>query len=382
MSERFTVVKAAVRRVGAAGAGVLLLVVPLAVGGQTRLTVGTREACASCTLLLDTLAVVGRNDPFGDVRHVDVAIRNSRGEIIVGHVGSGTLSVYSAAGTFSRTVGRRGQGPGEFQSILALKLGRNDTLHVFDAGNGRRSVYTPDFRLVRTTRLPNSFVRNQVVLLGGDRVVVNATIRTQERVGLPLHLVDADLGIVRSFGSPERTAIVRRSSTADSRVLVPSASGALWSAELPRYRIERWSESGRLELLLEKQTDWPASAPPDGSPDEFKPRPEVRALWDDGVGRLWVFVLVADANWRGGLEPLTRDGVTIGFQVGDPGRLFDTIVDVIDTSTGQLVASRRLDSYVSWVGEDGEIVVGGREPDGTEYLQFTRAVLRGAPSTR
>ncbi|UCC72305.1 MAG: hypothetical protein JSV86_18355 [Gemmatimonadota bacterium] len=69
----------------------------------------------------------------------------SDGRIVIADMVGHHLRFYSPGGVYERTVGREGQGPGEFgNGRLALFLGPGDTLVVYDRANSRANVVTPD----------------------------------------------------------------------------------------------------------------------------------------------------------------------------------------------------------------------------------------------
>ena len=45
--------------------------------------------------------------------------------------------------------------------------------------------------------------------------------------------------------------------------------------------------------------------------------------------------------------PVRRNGAVVDYMLGDPSRLYDTIIDVIDPSIPRLLASTRLDAIVT-----------------------------------
>jgi len=54
------------------------------------------------------------------------------------------IRVFGPDGTYLHAIGRRGQGPGEFEGAWELDMGSGDTLTVLDDGNMRYSVFGPD----------------------------------------------------------------------------------------------------------------------------------------------------------------------------------------------------------------------------------------------
>jgi hypothetical protein len=77
------------------------------------------------------------------------------GQIVVANAGSGELRFFGTDGSFVRSVGRTGQGPGEFAqtSSLRLCLSGDGRILVEDQGNSRINVYSFDGQFLRTVRL-------------------------------------------------------------------------------------------------------------------------------------------------------------------------------------------------------------------------------------
>ncbi len=84
----------------------------------------------------------------------DVAI-GPRGRLYVGQRVDGYVRVHAADGTFDGTIGRRGEGPGEFQSVGSISIDSTG-LWVFDSGNQRMSRFDLDGTLVDEERWPTA----------------------------------------------------------------------------------------------------------------------------------------------------------------------------------------------------------------------------------
>ena len=85
-------------------------------------------------------------DRIGDVR-----LLGDGGILVVNH-GSTEIRVYDAAGAYLRTIGARGDGPGEFQGISNV-LPQGDSLFVFDGRLRRVSIFGVDGSLRATRQL-------------------------------------------------------------------------------------------------------------------------------------------------------------------------------------------------------------------------------------
>jgi hypothetical protein len=87
-------------------------------------------------------------------------VRLSDGRIVVANGGSRELRFYTGDGAFVRSVGRRGDGPGEFQGLRWVRRLRGDSLITFDFRQMRFAVFDSSgafargFRLLSTTEVP------------------------------------------------------------------------------------------------------------------------------------------------------------------------------------------------------------------------------------
>jgi len=70
----------------------------------------------------------------------DVAV-NGKGDIYVADRQLNEVREYDREGRYLLTIGRKGQGPGEFQSIRTLSVNKQNDLFVYDNGLGRISIY-------------------------------------------------------------------------------------------------------------------------------------------------------------------------------------------------------------------------------------------------
>jgi hypothetical protein len=80
------------------------------------------------------------SDPRYEFPSGVLATRLSGGQLIVSVFAASDLRVYDRAGHFVRTIGREGQGPGEFEGIGLMCRVRGDSLLVVDRNDRRLSV--------------------------------------------------------------------------------------------------------------------------------------------------------------------------------------------------------------------------------------------------
>ena len=77
----------------------------------------------------------------------------SDGRIVVANGGSQELRFFDKTGTWIRSIGRSGSGPGEFNSLGWLHVGTADSLLTYDWGQLRVSVFSPDGQYERSYML-------------------------------------------------------------------------------------------------------------------------------------------------------------------------------------------------------------------------------------
>ncbi|HUG38889.1 MAG TPA: 6-bladed beta-propeller [Longimicrobiales bacterium] len=93
------------------------------------------------------------------------AVRLSDGRIVVANGGTNELRFYDATGRHLRSVGREGEGPGEFRDLQRVWQLRGDSLLAYDFFPARLSVFSPTGEFARSLRVIAPDGR-QVVVLG------------------------------------------------------------------------------------------------------------------------------------------------------------------------------------------------------------------------
>ena len=94
--------------------------------------------------------------PGGYLGDVDAIAADSRGNIYILDGTTQEIQVFDAEGAHLRTLGGRGQGPGEFREALGPAIAQGDTLWVADGQAPRYSNFAPDGTLIgtRIRRMP------------------------------------------------------------------------------------------------------------------------------------------------------------------------------------------------------------------------------------
>jgi hypothetical protein len=330
---------------------ILLAVLSSTLEAQT--VIPDRQTCVDCRIEFRTAVRLGSPDGPGAIpgRFSSMAI-DAFGRYWVAFQDASIL-VYDRHGRFVRSVGRRGQGPGEFASGVFL-MPAADSMVAFDNGNVRVTVIGPDFVPGRSAPMPGP-VTAAAAAKWPTRVVVNATWGRPESAGWPLHMLD--LGgpaatLLASFG-PGSGELRPGQAGRHAQVLTGSPDGTVWSGDRTRYRVTEWTHAGELQRSLIRQPDWfGASTGMMGGPAR-PPEPAMTGIRLDSVGRLWVVTRIPAQNWRAawqGIDVPQGRGEISAARLPDPTTLYDSMIEVIDTRSDRVIARQRAGSAYIPIG--------------------------------
>jgi hypothetical protein len=321
-------------------------------------------SCPACGLELRRIAVLGTADGPGALDGEPSSVRrDGDGRYFVTQfVVFNAIQIFDQSGRHIRTVGREGAGPGEFRGIAAADV-HADSLFVFDNGNVRLSVFTPDLTLARTERLHGAMTYRGVVLSDGA-VVINAVVPTSEGVGFPLHLLRDGAAPV-SFGSVDGGALVSPSPVPLMRAVAATRDGGVWATPRTRYEVDRWNAQGEWMGRLVRRAGWFTPYTNRTVGGNEPPEPFLFAVREIAPGRLMTLTGVPKSDYTRRLGPPVRISQR-GNPIYDLTRkqdLFDTVVEVLDAENGRLLYSRRLEAYLIGFADDNHIY-GYRLDDG------------------
>ena len=157
---------------------------------------GDELTCPACVITVDSVLTIGGLDGPG-LEVIDEVSRvavDRMGRVLVSVYRSPEISVFDSTGTFLRTFGRSGEGPGEYQFINHVNAGPR-YIHVFDMRG--RTVLDYDLGFVRADPFPARRVYSHV--LESEDVAFTGVVPTRASAGHPLHVLSLP-GELESFG--------------------------------------------------------------------------------------------------------------------------------------------------------------------------------------
>jgi hypothetical protein len=126
---------------------------PIVVSAFLFLAVGAKAQ--TLTLRQDLRIGEAAGEPAYEFSRVSWIVVGSEGTMYVVNGGSSSIRVFSTQGKFVREIGRRGNGPGEFQFFNSLSLS-GDTLYVVDGRSRRVTLMDTSGKLLTTWNIESN----------------------------------------------------------------------------------------------------------------------------------------------------------------------------------------------------------------------------------
>jgi hypothetical protein len=213
-----------------------------------------------------------------------------------------------------------------------------DTLLVVESGN--LQFFKPDSTFIRSTKNASTVVSIAPFL--GQYFLVRGRLSTPDGIARPLHVLDHNGLVLRSFGD----------GFSNTTIAAPTSGASAWVAWMDRYELVHIDTAGKVLARLQRNAPWlPADRP---SYWDYKgpPLPSLSALRVASDGLLWLLGHEPGPRWREAIPEIRSDGTI------DPTRmqievLRNSVVEVMDPRAGRLVATAKFPGYiVGFVGDD------------------------------
>lgn len=221
---------------------------------------------------VDTAAVLRLGGDGGDLDlfGVTATLQAADGSIVVADRGNHRILFFNRSGELERSIGREGEGPGEFKSINVLSLAWSDSLLVWDGRLRRLSVLDPSGVFVRSLPLQttDSVPFASVVDVYADgSLVANGFVDTgdtpittgRRSYEVPVYHFDRDGVFIQRTGRFPTGESYFEALNGGFRVgpalfgataLRAAAGNRLLAASADRYELRFYEPSGELSLVV------------------------------------------------------------------------------------------------------------------------------------
>jgi hypothetical protein len=366
--------------------GIVAASVPILAGAQERVDLGDTVACEGCFVTLERVSVV--YDETGEAGMSPPApqamLITSSGNLFLTTTNPFRPLHFDDRGAFVGTLGTEGQGPGEYQMPMWLAQGPGDTVWAFDPALQRRTAWSPDGEFLATRALPADLPH--AVVLNDGELILTGPVMSEPSFGRPLHRVSREGEIVESFGELVEFEAGGHRPGWIRRVLARSGDGGFWASHRTKYSVEKFAQDGALVGSFERSVGWFPPRDPSESTTlaEDGPQPTIRSIVEDDQGFLRILISLPDPRWEEGLgerelQPGFEAAGVYHTPVLNHGRVYDFVIEIIDPTSGAVLASQRNDGYaVGWV--DAEHVATYREDEfDIPIIEVFRVEMGGRP---
>ena len=312
-----------------------------------------------------------QGDPIYQLFQVEGARRLQDGRIAVANAGSGEIRVFDSEGRFQAAHGRKGEGPGEFESPTLVGTLGGDTLVVVDDQLRRISLVHPQEGFLESTRVsddlgggayPQGMFADRTVVMGGGFYFSSAggielSSGFSRRV-TNYQSADLDGELVTDFGEfPGSEFFMQVQDQGGGSIsmmarLIPFGKHAMHTVGPERFyyasgdhwEIQAFDPAGELQRIIRlardpmpvrsedleaqiqeeiSQSDDASEAPGIRAGFEEMPVPEVMpafaGLHADVLGYLWVEVYRRPGDDTPAFDILDPDGALVGHATLPPG---------------------------------------------------------------
>ena len=320
-------------------------------------------SCATCEIRLHMVAVLGAGLEKGNPTWSATVARDTIGRYwIAPTTDPGEITVLSSTGTYVATVGRRGDGPGEYHDILQVFNAGAGVMGVVE--NSRITLLDTAFQVTATIRVAGPIWR----AAAGPRSTVLVAYHAAGAADYPLHMFSHHGRHLSEFGAD----VARPTNQwTDPREIAPAVGEAFWTARLNSYTLERYGYSGRSMTQWQRRVPWYRDFH-DGA-EHRTSRALLTALQERSPSQLWSLIYIRTPVTSGSSAvSLEETAITPDFH-----RLSaesDYIVELLDVKRNRAVAAGRGEVLRGFV--DSDQIYGVREAqDGNYVIHVWRLLL-------
>jgi hypothetical protein len=229
-------------------------------------------------------------------------VRDSLGNIYILDSGNNRVQKLNPEGKYLKTIGRKGQGPGEFQEAYSMDIDEKDDLFVL--GSGRIEVFSSGGRPLKTIKL-SDFYTMRIRLLKAGLIAriryqsLKMVMKQGKKLPYLLDVIDQKGKIKFAFGDPTDYGDRVTSYYANQFKLDTDSEKNICLSFWQQNRIEKYSPDGKILWRADRPLNFGTDVIEKGSIDRKRGNQGIqpkmnsvsRGIAADGQGRIWVVTL-------------------------------------------------------------------------------------------
>ncbi len=334
--------------------------------------IDSTNACQECTIVAEHILTLGGAQDSVAVYGIPPLVRSKHhASYYLITMPPTQIAVYDSAGVLKHLIGRSGRGPGEFTTLTRIVIGPSDSVLALDDFGRRASIFDPSDSFIRSfvLKVAQTAASSAHWLADGSFLVGGLTL-AEGRAGFPLHRLNPEGDVVRSFGAypavydPAYDVRGMRRSTI--------RHDTLWATRIDRYAIDVLSLDGdHLRTLIRRAPWFPdRERTPSGPWGTYLPPPYMEDLSFDADGNLWVVMVLGRPEWVPDKQ--------VDYVSGARREYWRTLIEVLDPKSGRLIARTFMDQFCDGFTEPGVIYTHREDEQGdVVYDIWDIALVRG-----
>jgi hypothetical protein len=178
-------------------------------------------------------------------------LRDSAANIYVLDVRNGHVQKLDAGGKYVKTIGRRGQGPGEFQSPFSMDIDSADNLYIFDAMGRKIEVFSAESKPINTIKFEtygNHMIRRlkSREFVKGGSLFLRDLMDSAKKLPKLVSIVDRDGRTIKTFGEAAEYKDALVNSSANSFYFDKDGQENISLSFWYQNRVEKYAPDGTL----------------------------------------------------------------------------------------------------------------------------------------
>ncbi len=194
---------------------------------------------------------------------IDMTVDDA-GSVYILDSGNKRIQVFGPDGRYVRTIGRKGQGPGEFSDPNSIDIDREGQLYVLDDRQKRMQVFSTSGEMLKSIRVGNLGI-GRMRRLGSGALVIQSYIAwgmsgapKQKTVPKLVKLLAPDLEFRLEFGDPIDYGDEITNTAGNSWQFAVDEEDHIYLCFSNQNRIEKFSAEGQLLWRADRELNFPA----------------------------------------------------------------------------------------------------------------------------